>query len=638
MKLTKLNAQQRLCASSIVSSDILVSAGAGSGKTAVISYTIANLIANQRVDPSSVLLLTFANRAAAEMLERSIRLLGTRPKSVPTGGTFHSFAVHALRIYAKALGFPRSFSIGTSDDAKDLVVDALTSYPDASHVNPYVWMRERSWAVSRGLKQSEWLSKKCLINSGVSKKVVLHVQKLKRKIGFMDFDDLLVLWNRLMVKRPDLLQGLQKRYRWIFIDEYQDTSHSQEAMILKLKGPHNRLMIVGDLLQALYSWRGADPDNIKRALEHWPSMKLLKLEQNYRSTPQILSLANSIADQRDPDPFSKTLFSKMGNGPVPTFRVMENTQEEARWVANKIRDLRSAGAVKSNKIAVLYRLNRIPFDLEIILNKFGVPYIKYGGLDVLGARHIKDVISILRTVVNPRDSVAAKRVLILCAGVGLKGAGDLWENGAGKLVDRIPSQTKFSELLSLKKLLSSLGPKSKPTAVLPKVLDWYRASQAGLKLEENRLEDLVYLQDAANSFASIRQMVDSLTLDASQNKKRNKQRKEDCIVLSTFHSSKGLEWDHVFLLGFTDNVIPGKKVGPDLEEELRAAYVAVTRAAKKLTITMGFRSKGGEVQQPCRFLSDPDTADLVDWQGIPLKQEPLAEWDDGDDDEGFVDY
>jgi DNA helicase-2/ATP-dependent DNA helicase PcrA len=642
--------EQQFAAVSAPPGQALVIAGAGSGKTRTLTYRVAYLL-DQGVEPGNILLLTFTNKASREMLER-VRSLVPRDISEMWGGTFHSIGNRILRRHSDELGFTRSFSIMDRDDQKSLMATVIAACDidtkERRFPKPDVLISIFSLAVNtnESLEEivearypyfEEWMEEIARVEDAYRKK--------KRKINSMDFDDLLVLTLKLLQRNEDLLRLYRKRFRYILVDEYQDTNHVQCELIDLLMGEGQSLMVVGDDAQSIYSWRGADMGNILGFPERYPEAQVFRIETNYRSVPEILTLSNAAirANRRQ---FAKELRpAREGGVSTPALVPLEDPSTQAQFVAQRILELRDEG-VELEEMAVLYRAHHQSLELQMELTSRGVPFQITSGLRFFEQAHIKDVAAFLRFVVNRRDEVSFKRMAMLLPGIGAKGADKMWnawlQTGLAEQeelpekfsthLDTLPvpkkARSHWEQLgLTLDEFIADsefAQPSDMIYSVLEGVYDDYM--RGAFDNYENRRSDIEQLMSYGQNFEDILEFLAQLSLmsavDGDPSGKREEPDPEQ-VTLSSIHQAKGLEWDVVFLIWLTDGAFPnGRVLEADdedmLEEERRLFYVAITRAKNELYMVypqINPKSYSGEViLRPSRFLDDCPAELLEEWR------------------------
>ncbi|MBU2509368.1 MAG: ATP-dependent helicase [Patescibacteria group bacterium] len=578
----------------------LVLAGAGSGKTRTVTYRVAHLI-EQGIDPSSILLLTFTNKAAREMLDRVFRLVGEKKRV--WGGTFHSVANRMLRVSAKAAGYTNDFTIMDQEDSrtlikvlmKELKIDPKARrFPSASVVQNIIsFSRNTTQTIDQTLELKHPNFQPL---SGDIEELGRMYKERKNKANSMDFDDLLINWLKL-IEHPELGPIISNRFKYILVDEYQDTNALQARIISGLGQAHKNVLVVGDDAQSIYAFRGADVKNILGFPKQWPDVKVFKLQTNYRSVPDILDLANdSLAN--NVDQFEKELVGIKPRGQKPLIVPTSSARQEAQFIAEQILALRSKGVALAN-MAVLFRSSAHSQALEFEMVKRDIPYEYRGGMKFFGRAHIKDVLSHLRVIQNPQDETAWLRVLSLQTGIGAVTASRLVHEITVAPDIAAIIQSDISGMLSVraKEGWDSLSSVLKnainkdPADTVRSILD----SQYRDYLEReypdyrDRLEDLEQLALFAEGYKELEALLADISLYdevvASQDK--GAQYEEERMVLSTIHQAKGLEWDTVFVMHLADSSFPNKYAVGDgeVEEERRLFYVACTRAKNRLYLT-----------------------------------------------------
>ncbi len=611
----------------------LLVAGAGTGKTRTLIYRVARLV-ESGVDPSEILLLTFTRRAAGEMIRRASGILDERCRRVE-GGTFHHYCSKLLHRYASEIGYPENFTIIDASDAMDTIslIRGRTDIPKQ---------------VSRFPKKSTLYS---IFSASVNKQkpvrdiveeeypqFVKHLELIEticdnyqsyKEINFvMDFDDLLVKARNLLRDNENVRREVAGKNRHVLVDEYQDTNALQAELTALFSSVHGNVMAVGDDAQSIYSFRGADHRNMLRFPELFEGTKIIKLEENYRSTQRILDVANRVLKQAG-EKFEKELYTKNEEGDLPGLVKAANMNDQSRFVTQMILNLREQG-YELNDIAVLFRNGRDSFDLEVMLNKKNIPYIKYGGQKFTEAAHVKDVLAHLRILLNPKDLISWNRVLMLIDGIGPKTAEDLfsWAHSGGNPFKPDKAPNVSDKYMAQLKALSDLFAKLKQlegsvTEQLQQVVDYY-ALFCRKRFDDHpkRMKDLETFVDISGTYRSLSQMIEELALDpieATAIETDSGTKDESPLVLSTIHSAKGLEWRTVFLIQCLDGIIPSGYAVDDpdqLDEEVRLLYVAVTRAAEQLFITYPalFQSRYGDYfSNPSRFLEEIEQNLLEPW-------------------------
>ncbi|HYE97750.1 MAG TPA: ATP-dependent helicase [Planctomycetota bacterium] len=604
---------------------LLVIAGAGSGKTRTLTYRVARLI-ESGVDPRQILLLTFTNKAAREMIRRVDALLPGDTRRI-TGGTFHHVGNLVLRRNAALVGYPPGFTILDREDSRDLMSEAAAGIADHYARFPkgdvlldiYSYARNTGQTVERVLVERYPMF-------GELKDDILRCSRLyaarKMDLHLMDFDDLLVLWRDLVVKHEDVHEAQRRTWRYILVDEYQDTNRLQSEIVENIAGADGNLMVVGDDAQSIYSFRGANYENILEFPKRHPKAKMFKLEINYRSVPGVLALAND-SIKHNAKQFQKSLRAVRGETGRPEVVVAGTAEEQARFVAQQVLALRDEG-MDLRDMAVLYRAHYHAMELQMELQRMSIPFEVRSGLRFFEQAHIKDVSSYLKVAVNGKDELAWKRILRLVPRVGKATAEKAWllieKDRFGDVKAALPkaAQKGWEDLcILLGKLRSML---TTPGEMIRAVIEG--GYEAHLQTEYSnfpaRLEDIRRFADFAIRFESAEQLLSELALTNGVSGKdaMEEDPDEDVLVLSTVHQAKGLEWRAVFVLWLTDGRFPDARAIKDEggeEEERRLFYVAVTRAKDRLYLIQPTladeRYLRGVIQRPSRFLKelDPET-------------------------------
>jgi len=638
-----LNSQQ-LAAVTAGEGPSLVIAGAGSGKTRTLVYRVAYLI-DSGVDPSNILLLTFTRKSAQEMLQRAGELIGARSERV-CGGTFHSVANLLLRRYGRSIGVEPGFTILDRGDAEDLI--AL--------VRSQLGLNEKDKRFPRKGTIMEMISKSENTLRSLEE-IILdefghfadHIEDLsrlktayqaaKRQKQLLDYDDLLVMLRQLLLLDETARMTISRQFRYILVDEYQDTNRLQAEVVRKLAATHNNVMVVGDDSQSIYAFRGATFKNIMEFPQLFPGTKIYKLEENYRSTQPILNLANCIIDEAA-EKYTKRLFTRKIDGPLPSLVEAAGENTQSRFIAQKILELREEG-VPLSEVAVLFRSSFHSFDLEIELSRKGLPFIKRGGVKFIETAHVKDLLAHVRVIANPLDTVSWNRVLMLVEGVGPKKAHDLLaaivKGGQPFDVLRGVSGRSGQGLKDLANTLESLSgtDERSPSEQVNHIYEYYLPI---LKEQYDdypkRTRDLDHLHTIAEGYPGVNEFLADLALeppDGSASGVDAPDRDDERLVLSTIHSAKGLEWQAVFVIWIVDGRFPSVYsfvADEDLEEERRLFYVSVTRAKRHLFLTYPInvydKSSGMLLSKPSRFL-DHVSSDLFDTVAL-VEEGGRGEW------------
>lgn len=579
---------------------LLVIAGAGSGKTRTLVYRVAYLV-EQGVDARNILLLTFTRKAAQEMLRRASSVLDDRCSHV-AGGTYHSFANNILRKNASKVGYDPGFTILDRSDSEDLI-NLLRSemglsgkearFPKKETLGDIFskaanCLTEVAQIVEKQYPQFYHLCQDIEFLRG-------RYEERKKVGGMMDYDDLLVKLKMMLEENPVTRQKLGEFYKYIMVDEYQDTNKIQSQITALLAKEHQNVMAVGDDSQSIYSFRGANFKNIMDFPKIFPGTKIVTIEENYRSTQHILNLTNEIIKYAS-EKYSKKLRTNIKGGRKPLYVEAKDENEQSRWVCRKLLELREEG-IRLNDMAILFRAGWHSNDLELELRKFGIPFKKYGGVKFTEASHIKDVLSILKSLVNPRDSVSWFRSLKLIEGVGGKTAKLFFEKISQKGgIENIPesmysSKTYKNDIVELKRLSILLNENRVSTKqILSETLEYYRDKFLRIYAEDysRRANDLDSLIFVAERYSTVTEFLTDMTLEPLEKSHIDTiagKDDDEILTLSTVHSAKGLEWHSVFIIHLTDGYFPSFRCledPDDLEEERRLLYVATTRAKRNL--------------------------------------------------------
>ncbi|OQA21338.1 MAG: ATP-dependent DNA helicase PcrA [Actinobacteria bacterium ADurb.Bin346] len=632
----ELNTAQ-LHAAEIKGGPALVIAGAGTGKTRTLVYRVARLV-EDGIPPESILLLTFTRKAAKEMLRRASGLLDERCGHV-SGGTFHSFANQMLRRYSKYVGFSENFTILDRKDAEDIVglvrnrlgfFRSKKRFPQKDTISEIF-----SKSINKDIPVKNVIAEDYahfLENWQDLVKIEEEYLAYKKSKCIMDYDDLLIYLEQLLRENDEIRRKISNFYRYIMIDEFQDTNKLQAKIAYKLADEHKNIMVVGDDSQSIYSFRGANFKNIMDFPVHYPDARIIKLEQNYRSTQPVLDFTNQIIKYAK-EKYEKNLFSDMESSQKPVYIETENENWQSKFIVQRVLELREEG-VALNDIAVLFRSAWQSMDLEIELNTHNIPFIKFGGIKFSEAAHIKDVLSYLKVAYNNMDAVSWMRILLLIEGIGPHHAHQITsaiidgENGKEFLIDERNYSKKYgSELKKLHKLIKEIeltigNRRAKLAEKMRMVTDYYKPFLKE-KYDDyhKRLDDLASLEMIAARYESLQEFLTDLTLepvDERQLKVTPEDDEDENLILSTIHSAKGLEWHSVFIISLIDGYLPSSyavRSSEEIEEERRLLYVAATRAAKNLyLIKPGAGRISGNYFDPsfqrfsevCRFLNEGD--------------------------------
>ena len=648
----------------------LIIAGAGSGKTRTLTYRVAYLLENG-IDSRNILLLTFTNKAARQMLDRVANLLPIDASGI-WGGTFHSIGNRMLRRHGSVLGYASGFTIMDREDQKDLINTVVAS----AGIDPKEIRFPRgdvlaeifSFVVNTETSLEELLAEKFPYFLPLLEKirdVQARYEKKKKATNSMDFDDLLEKTLSMLQQHEGIASFYRRQFQFILVDEYQDTNKIQADFIDLLARDHRNVMVVGDDAQSIYSWRGANFQNILEFPKRYPDAQVFKIEMNYRSVPEILQAANA-AIAPNIEQFRKNLQpTRQSNAVKPAVVALNNGSEQAQFVAQRILELRDED-VDLNEIAVLYRAHYHALELQLELSRRGIPYQITSGIRFFEQAHIKDVISFLRFVANPRDEVAFKRMVKLLPGIGNRSAENLWnaweksqpvagigDPGSESVATPIPGGISdpsyssapgynFGERLlamnvsarskkhwvQLAHTLDEIAPGGQPnppsemiTSVVEAIYEDY--AKVNFTNYELRREDLSQLAAFARQFKDVKDFLSQLALISNLDAEAAPAQSGDreAVNLSTVHQAKGLEFHTVFVIWLTDGMFPSSRsldTRTALEEERRLFYVAITRAKDELYLTyphMRLTGGYGDIfQHPSRFLKEIPNQLVEDWQ------------------------
>ena len=591
-----------------MSGPVLILAGAGSGKTKTLTHRIANLIANG-VLPGEILALTFTNKAAREMRERLARLLGRENSGrfMPWMGTFHSICVKILRIEAENVGLDKNFVIYDTDDRLALIKRAMKELQISDKsVKPKAAEAAISMAKNEGKMPDEMLADAYYPNQQQIAQVYERYEDMRKKADAVDFDDLLLYVARLLRERKDIREKWQNRFKHILIDEYQDTNHIQYEMVKLLVNEERNICCVGDDWQSIYSWRGADFTNILNFERDFPGAKVIKLEQNYRSTQNILDAAQKVIT-KNTQRSDKTLFTEAGKGAPVTIWQARDEQDEAKWVASTIRKMRRP----LSDFVVLYRTNAQSQAFERAFMDYRLPYKLVGGVRFYDRKEIRDIVAYLRLIVNPQDVVSLTRIINVPArGIGEKSVQKILEGDLDGLSTK--TRTAYDRFIDILIALreqnaAGVGPAEIIEELLRKI-DYRGYLNDGDKLKaEERNENLTVLVGEAGRYETL----DDFLADAALMSSADESAGEDAVTLMTLHAAKGLEFPVVFLVGLEEGLLPHVRSMDesveDVEEERRLAYVGMTRAMQELFLSYAnsrFMFGGRNYNFPSRFLTD----------------------------------
>jgi DNA helicase-2/ATP-dependent DNA helicase PcrA len=627
----------------------LVIAGAGSGKTRTLTYRVAYLL-EQGIPPDRILLLTFTNKAAGEMMRRVNDLLGQELNNL-WGGTFHSIGNRILRTHAQLLGYGRDFSIMDREDAKHLiatcVAEAEIDVKATRFPKPEVLGDIFSLALNKQKSVAEILGTEYGYFDTLAPQIEdVWKRYVARKLATnaMDFDDLLVLWLKLLQEHADVRELYQRRFQFILVDEYQDTNKLQSDLIDLLAARTKNVMVVGDDAQSIYAWRGANFQNIIRFPDRYPGAKIYKIETNYRSTPEILTVANA-AIAANVAQYAKELAPARKSGMKPVVVACQDAAQQAAFVAQRALELRDEG-IALNNMAVLYRSHFHALELQLELTRRNIPFSITSGIRFFEQAHIKDVTAYLKLVTNPRDELSFKRLVLLLPGVGGKGADKLWQSysaesrntqhatrsaiatalqGCAKSVPK-KATLAWAQFATTISQLEAPDVRVSAAKMIPLVIeagydDYLKENFANYR---TRLDDLKQLAIFAQQFNTVEDFLTQMALLTNveaEDEQQSQNRDDEKIRLSTIHQAKGLEFDVVFSIMLCDGLFPSARSAETeegLEEERRLFYVTITRAKNELylcypLLRAGYGNTGITMQQPSRFLEEIPKDCVDEW-------------------------
>jgi DNA helicase-2/ATP-dependent DNA helicase PcrA len=676
----ELNPQQ-LAAVTAPPGPALVIAGAGSGKTRTLTYRVAYLL-EQGIPAERILLLTFTNKAAGEMMRRISDLLGQELRSL-WGGTFHSIGARILRLHADQLGYQKDFTILDRDDAQDLIkacmADAEIDKKDKHFPKPAVLNEIFSLTANTHKTTEELVDGQFSYFSQFVEQIADLAKRYtarKRATNAMDFDDLLALWLKLLQDNTEVREHYQRRFQFILVDEYQDTNKLQSDLIDLLAAKHHNVTVVGDDAQSIYAWRGANFANILEFPKRYPGANVFKIETNYRSTPEILNVANA-AIAANVNQFAKELAPARKSGVKPALVACQDAGQQAAFIAQRALELRDEG-VSLNNVAVLYRSHFHALELQLELTRQQIPFSITSGIRFFEQAHIKDATAYLKFVANQRDEISFKRLVQLLPGIAAKGAEKIWWKFSVEVAEQLKKVSREDrEVREEKEISSEASPSSRPSrdisehknktplafalqdtiVVVPKkaVVAWAQFTATIAQLEdetvrksaakmlrlvmdagyddylketytnyERRLEEIQQLAEFAFQFGSVEEFLTQLALLTNVEAEDDNTTRADAekLKLSTIHQAKGLEFDVVFVIMLCDGMFPSTRSmesNEGEEEERRLFYVAITRAKNELYITYpliraGYGNTGMDsMQMPSRFLAEIPKALLNEW-------------------------
>jgi len=610
----------------------LVIAGAGSGKTRTLVYRVARLT-ELGYDPASILLLTFTRKAAKEMLDRAAILLDNRCSKI-NGGTFHSFANLTLRKYAKAVGLDNGFTILDQSDSEDVInlIRAQLNlsqhkkrFPNKATIFKVLSLSANTEKTIEDILDEEYPHFADYLDKFIDIQKIY--QAYKKKNSLLDYDDLLIYLRNFLIELSPAAKSLLSTIKFVMVDEYQDTNKIQSELIQGLTQVNQNIMVVGDDSQSIYSFRGANFRNIMEFPKLFKDVKLITLEENYRSTQEILNFSNHIIEHAI-EKYPKHLFTRKVSGELPGIVSSANESMQSRFIVERVLELREEG-VPLNDIAILFRSSYHSFDLEIELNKANVPYLKFGGMKFIETAHVKDMLAFLRIAVNPNDFVSWYRVLLLHEGIGPKKAQQIMDELATSQItiksepEKSVSKKYNDRIFNLFKLIYDISTKNQLPADKAELVYKYYEPLFMEKYDDfnKRKKDLDIFINISQNYKSLNSLLADMALDPPQDSVTEVEapdKEKEFLTLSTIHSAKGLEWHSVFIIHALDGFFPSSQSFEKLEtleEERRLMYVASTRAKQNLYVCYPMyifdRSKGITFAKPSRFIDgiNEDTAE-----------------------------
>ena len=586
----------------------LVIAGAGSGKTKVLTHKIAYLMAKKNIKPWNILAITFTNKAANEMKQRVENLVGEAAKDMWIG-TFHSICVRILRKTIDRIGFDSSFLIFDTSDQKTLIKECMKTLKiDDKMFTDKSVLAEISNGKNEMLEPKAYMVKYAgdFRREKIGEIYELYQKRLKEN-NAIDFDDIINFTIKILTENPDILEYYSEKFKYILVDEYQDTNKAQFTLVTILASRYGNITVVGDNDQGIYSFRGADISNILNFEKDYPGTKIIKLEQNYRCTGNILNAANAVIKHNE-NKYEKKLWTQNDEGELPTIHRADDEYDEGRYIVEQINHLKREEYFKNSDFVILYRMNSQSRAIEEILRREDIPYKIVGGLKFYERKEIKDIISYLRLIYNPSDNISLKRVINEPKrGIGktsVDNVQEISENTGTSMFEIIKNAEQYGlnrlkansqEFINLIEEMRSKINDLSISEIIKETLNksgYVKALEAEDTTEaESRIQNLEEFltvaiefeeQEAENSLADF---LEGITLSSDID---GMEETEDSVTLMTLHSAKGLEFNTVFLVGMEEGIFPGyKSIGEpkELEEERRLFYVGITRAKRYLYLT-----------------------------------------------------
>lgn len=571
---------------------ILILAGAGSGKTRVLTYKVAYLIKEKGIDPQNILCLTFTNKAGQEMRERIKKLLSSNPEcrtlNPPYAGTFHAFCARILRREGKEIGLPENFLIYDENDQLKVVREAIRKLNfSTKDFRPKAVLTTISQAKNELISSKEYSQ----YAQGHFQETVAEIyplyQRILKEAQALDFDDLLAKAVKLFKKAPQVLEKYQDRFRYMLIDEYHDTNHAQYELTRLLSGKWKNICVVGDCSQSIYSWRGADFRNVLEFKENFPHAQVFHLEQNYRSSQNVLDAAFSIISKNTTHPILKLWTKKRHGEPIYLYEA-SSEKDESEFIFRAIQKLSGGKKENLKDFAVLYRTNAQSRAIEEVLIKQSLPYVLVGGVRFYDRKEVKDILAHLRLIANPKDMVAYKRIEKL----GKRPLKNFLDFSSKLNISLTSQSTAVNKKVKLNGL-STLEIMDKILEITG-YLDLFNP-----KIEEDlmRLENIKELRSVASQFSNLCQFLENVALIQRENLPSQKstwsdKNEKDAVTLMTLHAAKGLEFPVVFMVGMEEGLFPHSRSlfeKEKLEEERRLCYVGITRAKERLFLSYARR-------------------------------------------------
>jgi superfamily I DNA/RNA helicase len=659
LNLGSLNPQQRSAVETI-RGPVLILAGAGTGKTRVITFRVAHMI-GRGVSPGNILGVTFTNKAAREMQERVTKLIpkpvkrdGEKPER-PTICTFHSLCVRILRQHIEKLGYKRNFVIYSESEQLGAIKKILSNISAKGEKTDPAAILGLLSRYKNGGEQAKAFAEPSV--AALAQHIRTRYESALRACNAVDFDDLILLTLRLFEEHHDALEACRNKFKYVMVDEYQDTNAAQFKLVHLLTKEHRNLCVVGDDDQSIYGWRGAEISNLLDLEKHYPEVKVVKLEQNYRSTSTILSAANAVI-KNNTRRRAKQLWSDKGNGAPIVLNALQDDEEEARTIVGKIEFNRMAHRIPWGDHAILFRTNQQSRSLETALRQSGVRYHLIGGQSYFDRREVRDFLAYLKMFINPHDDISLLRI----ANVPARGLSDVTMERL--LAASHERQCSVYTAMKHTDVLSSFLPKTRESIMA--FLDFIERTRNQLSDGQSIslqtwangfLDEIEYLQElrrgdknpevAENRVQNLKELISTLDGEApthtkpaerlqefledislDSDREEEKETKGDAVTLITMHSCKGLEYPHVFIVGLEDGLLPHSrsKVEGTMDEERRLFYVAITRARETLTIShCGGRKKYGQLLpcHPSPFLKElpPELLQMEDKAAKPLSND-----------------